>query len=90
MDTRIRREVEDEPQQGRWQAYGLAVAGVALVFLVRMFLFPGPVHGLDLILLAPALVAVFFVAMAFAGAGVPGIRTSVRIDTLFPPKHTID
>lgn len=58
MDTKIRRDVDDERQQGRWRAYGLAAAGVALVFLVRMFLFPGPVQGLDLILLAPALVAV--------------------------------
>jgi two-component system sensor kinase FixL len=57
MDANTRRDVEDEPQQGRWRAYGLAAAGVALVFLVRMFLFPGPVQGLDLILLAPALVA---------------------------------
>jgi len=33
---------------------------------------------------APLIVVVFFAAMAVAGVGVPGIRTSVRIDTLFP------
>jgi predicted RND superfamily exporter protein len=32
---------------------------------------------------APAIVLLFFAAMAVAGAGVPWIRTSVRIDTLF-------
>ncbi|MFM8891779.1 MAG: MMPL family transporter, partial [Planctomycetia bacterium] len=32
---------------------------------------------------ATAIVAVFFAAMAVAGAGITGIRTSVRIDTLF-------
>jgi hypothetical protein len=38
---------------------------------------------------APAIVAVFFLAMFVTGAGVPGIRTSVRIDTLFPPESRV-
>ncbi len=38
---------------------------------------------------APALVALFFLAMAAAGCGVPGLRTSVRIDTLFKPESRV-
>jgi len=38
---------------------------------------------------APAIVAVFFLSMAVTGAGVPAIRTSVRIDTLFPPESRV-
>jgi predicted RND superfamily exporter protein len=38
---------------------------------------------------APAIVALFFLSMAVTGAGVPGIRTSVRIDTLFPPESRV-
>jgi predicted RND superfamily exporter protein len=38
---------------------------------------------------APAIVATFFLAMAVTGAGVPGIRTSVRIDTLFAPESRV-
>ena len=38
---------------------------------------------------APAIVAVFFAAMAVAAWGVPHIRTSVRIDTLFPPTSRV-
>lgn len=38
---------------------------------------------------APAIIAVFFAAMVGTAAGVPGIRTSVRIDTLFPPTSRV-
>ncbi|NQW46286.1 MAG: MMPL family transporter [Planctomycetes bacterium] len=38
---------------------------------------------------APAIVAAFFLSMVVAGMGVPGIRTSVRIDTLFPPTSRV-
>jgi uncharacterized protein len=38
---------------------------------------------------APAIVAAFFLSMVITGAGVPGIRTSVRIDTLFPPESRV-
>jgi len=38
---------------------------------------------------SPAIVVVFFAAMVGTAAGVPGIRTSVRIDTLFPPESRV-
>lgn len=38
---------------------------------------------------ATLVVMVFIAAMAVAGAGVPGIRTSVRIDTLFQPESRV-
>ncbi|MFM1995859.1 MAG: hypothetical protein RLZZ111_246 [Planctomycetota bacterium] len=39
--------------------------------------------------LAPVIVAVFFLAMAVTAVGIPGIRTSVRIDTLFKPDSRV-
>ena len=38
---------------------------------------------------APVIVALFFLSIFVTGAGVPGIRTSVRIDTLFPPESRV-
>lgn len=38
---------------------------------------------------APLVVAVFFAAMGVAAVGVPRIRTSVRIDTLFKPESRV-
>ena len=41
------------------------------------------------IALSAPIVLLFFAAMAVAGAGVSGIRTSVRIDTLFKPESRV-
>jgi len=48
-------------------------------------------HGFAALVIryAPAIVALFFAAMIGSIAGVPGIRTSVRIDTLFPPDSRV-
>jgi two-component system sensor kinase FixL len=57
MDSDIQREIEGEPARRRWLAYGLAVAAVMLVLVVRVAFTAQPVERLDLFLLAPALLA---------------------------------
>jgi predicted RND superfamily exporter protein len=59
-----------------WPIPARRAAGAASVSIARPF-------SAAVIRLAPAIVLTFFTALAAAGAGVPRIRTSVRIDTLF-------
>ena len=72
MDSDIQGEIEGEPARRRWLAYGVAVAAVMLVLIVRVAFSREPVERLDLFLFAPALLA----------AAVPGGAGPVLVASL--------
>ena len=72
MDLDIQGEIEGEPARRRWLAYGVAVAAVMLVLVVRVAFSREPVERLDLFLFAPALLA----------AAVPGGAGPVLVASL--------